>query len=227
MRLGSYFTGGITPGTVRALKALVPDSNKDLSGLRNLTVTGDISPATWGGVTAGTLTASKPVILNSSKKLLAGTGSASFSLDGAISINVTTLGSSATNTTQTLMSYSLPANTLDTNTAGVKVKAFGRFAGNAAPKTMQLNFGGASINAGSVTQSGSTWFMEFEAYRVASNSQRIIFRQNIGGVVVVPKSTTDTSVDTGAITISVQCLDASATQSNVLQDGLVVEFISS
>lgn len=40
MRFANFFTGGVVPGTVRALKALVPDANKDLASLRNLTVSG-------------------------------------------------------------------------------------------------------------------------------------------------------------------------------------------
>ena len=34
---------GITPGTVSASKAVIVDSNKDLTGLRNLTITGDLT----------------------------------------------------------------------------------------------------------------------------------------------------------------------------------------
>ena len=37
---------GITDGTAAANKALVLDSNKDASGLRNLTMTGDMTPGT-------------------------------------------------------------------------------------------------------------------------------------------------------------------------------------
>lgn len=41
MRFAKFFTGfGAVDGTVRASKALIPDSNKDLSGLRNNTITG-------------------------------------------------------------------------------------------------------------------------------------------------------------------------------------------
>jgi len=39
----SAATSGVTAGTVSASKALIADSNKDLTGLRNLTITGDLS----------------------------------------------------------------------------------------------------------------------------------------------------------------------------------------
>lgn len=49
MRLANFFRGTITPGTVRAERAVVPDVNKDLTGLRNLTVTTLIATTLGGG----------------------------------------------------------------------------------------------------------------------------------------------------------------------------------
>jgi len=50
---------GITPGTVSASKAVIVDSNKDLTGLRNLTISGDLTVSgddiTMGTNTAGNL----------------------------------------------------------------------------------------------------------------------------------------------------------------------------
>lgn len=213
MRLGSYFTGGITPGTVRASKALVPDANKDLSSLRNLTVT---------TLTATTVNAGA---FDGDASVAAGDGTETFKVGGVIHADVTQVLSDDTNTTQTLMTYSLPANTLNANGRALRVHAFGSFAGNAAPKTLQLNVGGANQNTGSVTQSGSSWVIEALVVRIAANSQRVFFKQNVGGVVLAPKSQTDTSVDTGAITISLAGLDASAATGNILVDGLVIEFL--
>lgn len=212
MKFATFFTGGITAGTVRANKVVTADSNKDVTGMRNLSMSGSLSMS-GNIVAAGTITGAGVDVGQGSLTKLAGN----------LSVSVSQIGSSATNTTQTLKSYTLPADTLNADGRGVKITAWGTFAGNAAPKTMQLNFGGASINAGSVTQSGSTWLFEGYVYRSAANTQRILFKQNVGGVVVVPKSTSDTSVDTGTISISVQGLDASATQSNILCNGLVVE----
>lgn len=42
MRFPFFFSGGITPGIVRAVKALIPDSNKDLATLRYVRATRQI-----------------------------------------------------------------------------------------------------------------------------------------------------------------------------------------
>ena len=70
---------GITAGTVAASKAVVVDSNKDVSGLRNVTATGyfEIGSAQLteselemlDGITAGTAAASKALVLDASSVL--------------------------------------------------------------------------------------------------------------------------------------------------------------
>jgi hypothetical protein len=140
--------------------------------------------------------------------------------------SVTTIGSSATNTTQTMLSYTLPASTMTATQPGIMVTAFGHKAANAAPVTLQLNVGGTNINTGSLTQNGTTWMLTAQVIRSASNTQQELYTAQFGTVLLAPKSTSDTSVDTNTIAISVQALDASAAQSNVLLDGLIVEYFN-
>lgn len=143
-------------------------------------------------------------------------------LGGSLSTNITTKSSSATNTNQTLASYTIPANTLASAGHGVTVTAFGRNGGNAAPKTVTLTIGGVSIGTGALTQSGSTWILNGRTTRVSSDNQRVLFSGQVGTVLVAPSSTTDTSTDTGTIGITVTGLDASAATGNIVFDGLIV-----
>lgn len=153
-----------------------------------------------------------------------GTSTETYNPAGTIYVSLDQIGSSATNTTQTLLSYSLPASTLDTNGAVLEVEAWGSKAANAAPLTLQLNVGGASINSGSSTGSGFSWRMKGTGGRRGSNVQRYYFNGERAALGLTASSTGDTSTDSAAITISVQALDASAAQSNVLLDGLVIRF---
>jgi hypothetical protein len=155
----------------------------------------------------------------------AGTGAATLLPSGNIQKSVTTIGSSATNTTQTLISYSLPANTLSRVGSGIVVTAWGRKANNAAGVTFALNVGGTSINTGNVATSGGiSWMFVCESYKQASNVQEQMYTGQTGTTVTAGKSTSDTSTDTSAIVITMQALDASAAQSNVLLDGFVVTY---
>ena len=163
-------------------------------------------------------------IYQGARAMVAGGGTATYAPSGNIVQNVAQIGSSATNTTQTLMSYVLPASTLKTVGQGLMITAWGTFAGNAAGKTLQLTVGGQNINTGSVTQSGSTWILQGEVFKTAANAQTDLFTAQLGTVFVAPKAVTDTSTDTGTISIAVTILDASAGQSNVLENGLTIEF---
>jgi hypothetical protein len=72
---------GITAGTVAASKAVIVDSDKDITGFRNVTATGAfvIGNASMAeadleqidGITAGTVAASKAVVVDANKMLLA------------------------------------------------------------------------------------------------------------------------------------------------------------
>jgi hypothetical protein len=160
------------------------------------------------------------------RALVAGAGTAIFGPSGNISANVTLLGSSNTNTTQNLMSYVLPANTLKNAGQGIMVTAWGQKAANAAGVTFALTVGGLTINTGNVTSSGSSWMMEAVYFKTGASAQAGNLNAITGLTPVKTVSGTDTSVDTGTINIGVTILDASAGQSNVLMDGLIVEFFN-
>ena len=142
---------------------------------------------------------------------------------GTVSVNVATVGSSATNTLQTMRSFPIPANLLNSTSRGLFVSAWGRFAGNAAPKSINLKVGGVQIQSGTSTQSGAVWMLTGTVGRVGANSQRTVFNGQIGTTVIAPVSLADTSVNTSAITVSVTATDDSAAQSNLLVDGLLIE----
>jgi hypothetical protein len=160
------------------------------------------------------------------KAMIAGLGTAVFGASGNISTQVGVIGSSATNTTQTLLSYVLPAKTLNAVGNGIMVTAFGQKAANAAGCTLALTVGGMTVNTGNVTSSGSSWMMEAMFFKSASNAQVGNLNALTGLTPVKTVSGTDTSVDTGTINIAVTMLDASAGQSNILLDGLIVEFFN-
>lgn len=175
----------------------------------------------------GTVEAGKVVVPDSSGNVSLTPGTAAsgtFKPAGMLHVNVTPLSSSATNTTQTMMSYSLPANALAANGQGVMITAWGTYGGNAQTKTVALEFGGVNINAGALTQSGSTWVLTGRVHRIGSSSQAVLFDGKAGSVSLTAKGTSDTSTDTGAISIAVKALHASASAADVVQSGLTVEY---
>jgi len=159
-----------------------------------------------------------------SRVIAAGTSTALFGASGNINRTVGAVSSSATNTTQTLMSYVLPANALAVNGEGIMVTAFGTTAANAAGKTLQLAVGGITVNTGNQVFSGSGWMLEGTYFRSGSAAQVGNLNAVFGSTINKTVSATDTSSDTGTINIAVTCLDASAGSANITALALIVEY---
>jgi hypothetical protein len=155
----------------------------------------------------------------------AGKSGAGFGPSGNIAIDTTPVSTSGTNVAQTLMTYALPANALDTIGRSIYVEAWGTFAGNAAPKSVNLKVGGMTMTTGTVTQSGGSWTVNGTIFKTGPNAQAGLFMGDAANVRLTCMATTDTSVDTSAITISVVATDASANPSgNITAAGLVAQY---
>jgi hypothetical protein len=143
---------------------------------------------------------------------------------GNVSRTAGVVGSSATNTTQTLASYVMPASLFNTTGQMLEITAFGVVAGNAAPKTLALSAGGVQLTTGTQTGNAYAWELYGQYMRTGASTQAGYFSGQASGGIVTQKASTDTSVETGTIAINVTMADASAGQSNVLLFGFAVEY---
>lgn len=155
---------------------------------------------------------------------IAGGGTATYKAEGQIATTAGPITSGNTNTSQTLASYTLPANTLKNVGQEVVVTAWGTVAGNAAAKSIVMNIGGTTVTTGTQTGSGYAWFIDGQYMKTSGNAQSYLFSGAASGGVVTQKAGTDTSVDTGTIAISLVATDASAASSDITLLGFAVEF---
>jgi hypothetical protein len=144
---------------------------------------------------------------------------------GNIFVSATTIGSSATNTTQTMLSTTIAANSLKNVGNGFFVEAWGRTAANTSPTTINLNIGGTFVSIASAAHNASHWYLTGQVYKTAANTQQELYYSSIGAVTAV-KSTSDTNTDASSITVSVTAADVSALQSDILLDGMSIEWFN-
>ncbi len=133
---------GVTAGTITASKHIVVDANKDISGFRNITVTGTISGVTTLTATslAGTLTTAAQTNITSVGTL------SSLTLAGALS-GITTLGASGIVTLSNATASSSVTTGALVVTGGVGVS------GTLNASTVQmgtLNIGGTNVTASAI-----------------------------------------------------------------------------
>ncbi len=143
-----------------------------------------------------------------------------------LSTNVAAFSSANTNTSQTAMTYSLPASTLTTTGAGLYVETWGNVANNAASKSINLAVGGKSLSTGSFTSAAVSWSIDAYYFRTGASAQTALFEGWTGSTRVSSTTGTDTSVETSPITIAVTVTDASAASANVLVNGLLVQYLA-
>lgn len=135
------------------------------------------------------------------------------------------IGSSATNTTQTLASYTMPASMFSAAGQELEVVVWGTTAANAAPKRVTLNIGGTTVSTGTQNMNAAPWQINGTYMRALASTQNAFFSGfSSGSLLITPVNSTDTSVETGTIAVTVTMADASAAQSNILLYGFTAEY---
>ncbi len=141
----------------------------------------------------------------------------------------TTLGTTtAVITEETLITYSLPASSLDATNRGLRVKVAGSTAANGNTKTIRLYFGSTVIMSNNVTTqpNAAGWELEYEIFRTSATTQKAIARGTVGSA---QQTTTYTGVGetlTNALTIKVTGQNGIATASDITAQFLSVTFIN-
>lgn len=168
----------------------------------------------------------KPPIINAGA-----VGAGAFLPMGALAnlFNGSGSGNGADTTDDTLFSYPLPANSLDTIGRALKVRAYGGFAANGNNKTVKLWFGSQVVfTTGVLTLSAVGWSVEMLVTKAAANVQLGMGTGiSFNTFAAASQVFFGTQTDTAPITILVTGASPTTGAANdVLGYGLVVEFLN-
>lgn len=161
-------------------------------------------------------------------KSTAGTGTAEPVMVGTLSVNTTAVGNVGAGTDD-LMTYPLPANSLSANNKGIRATVWGTVTNNANAKAATFNFGATSISFALRANQDGAWRAEFVIMRTGSGAQ-ILSGRFQGGLVNggvtdhLTFAATPAETDTGAITV--KCTGTGVADNDIVQKGMIVEFIS-
>jgi len=127
--------------------------------------------------------------------------------------------------TDNLMSYDLPANTLNTNLNGLRITCWGKTANNANAKTLNFRFGaGTFLSVGLSINYAANWKVEARIIRTAANTQAITVEMlNIAGAVINANSADNTGNETDTAAITIKCTASGTADNDVTQIGMLVE----
>jgi hypothetical protein len=145
-------------------------------------------------------------------------------LQGTLSINTTSTASTQT-AKQTLLSFSLPANTLNLNGRCVRVRFWGTAKATANNKTQTIDFGATTVSStGAVANNNGVWTVEALVCRTGSGAQTAI-GSALSATTPAATQTTPAETDTGAITIAGTSTNVTDTDGTTAK-GLLVEVLN-
>ena len=155
---------------------------------------------------------------------LATGGTATCKPGGTISVDTTQVSRT---TTGVLMTYTLPANTLDANNKFVEVVCFGTRSGAVGTFSLQPRFGTTAITTHSAASTGITdWFVNFFIVRTGAATQDcgsyIVLNMDADGSTTLCDFATATQTLSGALAIDVNLSAIAA--GTVTQEIMIVKY---
>lgn len=147
------------------------------------------------------------------------------SLNRTLNSQMTTIGTDAATTEKDLLSYTLPASTLDAAGKGVHIQAWGATAVNINSKTVRLKFGASIIDSVVTTTSGAIWSFDFKVFREAAAVERVTGQHLVNNALVqVADSALAVSL-TAAVIIKITGQNAIAAANDIVAHGLVISYL--
>jgi hypothetical protein len=144
-------------------------------------------------------------------------------LGGSLDINTTSISNTNTGET-TLISYSLPADSMVNNGDIVEIQAWGIYAANGNSKTIKLKFGSQTIlDTGAIAANGGSWSIKATIIRTSATTQEIITE-----IISSNSSVTDSSTRTaGTQTLSnanlINCTGQGGASNDITQYALITK----
>lgn len=146
---------------------------------------------------------------------------------GTLDVNTTAVGNVGAGE-DTLISYTLPANSLIATGRGVHVRAEGTFANNANVKTLKCKTGTQTVltNAPTVSVAGEDWVVEYTFTRTGASAQdwKAEYRANSGAAGVFlydAERGTATQTETG--TLAVTCTGEGVADNDIVMESQIVK----
>lgn len=163
------------------------------------------------------------VFLKSAFAVLIGTGTATATVGGTLSVSTTAAPTTGT-IEETLASYTMPANTLAVNTRGVRITAWGTTAPNANSKTVKMYFGTSVPLVLTTSGSGIGWRGTVITTRTGASAQTTWGETLASGTALAYGAFTSTEALTSTVLIKVTGTTATAAGDATLT-GFLVEAI--
>lgn len=147
-------------------------------------------------------------------------------LMGILHTDATPIGNVGTGE-DTLINYSLPANTLATNLQYIDIDAWGTFAANANNKRLKLKFGTQVIlDTTSVAANAGSWWIKSKIVRTGATTQQIISQIISDNTLILDKATFIAGAETLTVANNISCTGEATANDDIIQKGLTIKWFN-
>lgn len=154
-----------------------------------------------------------------------GTGTGRAEIGGKVHVNTTSVGTDADTVEKDLLTYTLPANSLNADGKGVRITTWITTAATANEKTIRLYFGSTVVRQiGTSVLNNQSMFAQGIIIRTGASTQDAVGIE-VGNTTAFAIFTAPAEDTTGTIVIKVTGQNSSAAANDIVAQGLMVEYI--
>ena len=156
----------------------------------------------------------------------AGGGSDPAFVGGTLSINTTAAATTAVTTEETLMSYTVPANTLLKDGQGIRIKVAATFAATATTKTVRIKLGATTLFTDTGVFNDVAGVYEIDLFRTGVGAQKRYIIRIRGTAAFFNPVSTSSEDETTDLAITVTGQNGTANADDITAELLHAEFIN-
>ena len=154
-------------------------------------------------------------------------GGSSMPLSGVLDVNTTTFSSPADTVENDAISYTLPANTLNTDGKALRITAWGKFAANGNQKNFRVYFGATEIQKQTVVGASLSPVMaDILVVRDGVGSQKSISKTIASTTHSANQIDSLSEDETGDIVIKITAQNGTAAAADIVVEGMIVELLN-
>lgn len=173
-------------------------------------------------ITGGSITT--VTIGDSAITVRAGSTSNDLNIGGTLTFNTTPVGNVGAGE-DTLITYAMEANTLNTDGNYLEISAWGITAANANNKEIKLKIGTTTLLAtGAVAANNASWFINARIIRTGAATQQVIASILSDNALIVDSATYTDAAENLAAALNLFCTGEGVADDDIIQKGLIIKW---
>ena len=145
--------------------------------------------------------------------------------NSVLSVNLTAIGTDADTNEKDLMSFTVPANTLNANLKAIRVTAWGITTATGGTKIFKVVFGATAIHTFTGAASNTTWNFTVLIVRDAAGSQENHSMFLLSTNIIDGENTDSAEDETGTIVLKITGKNSIGNANEILQEGMIIEVL--